>query len=95
MSLRNLQFSIYMQENNFRINNLSSMDITIARDLFLKLDIYHQNILIEKDKNYINWWEIYVFLPVMILQKSQERQENFQLMYFIINRKSWKSRNLQ
>ena len=41
------EFTIHMQENNFRINNPSprSMDITIAGDLFLNLDIY-QNILI-------------------------------------------------
>ena len=44
--------------------------------------------LIQKVKIYINSWEIYVFLQVMIQMKSQERLENFQSMYFTINRKS-------
>ena len=44
--------------------------------------------LLQKVKIYINSWEIYVFLQVMIQMKSQERLENFQSMYFTINRKS-------
>ena len=44
--------------------------------------------LLQKVKIYINSWEIYVFLQVMIQMKSQERLENFQSMYFTINRRS-------